>query len=104
LLASALVGAFGAIAAQIVAQLLARGREGRRFALESFQRFRSEFDEDAELRRIDAKEESLTDEETERILGFFEEVGLYADKGLVDEEMVDEILGTTSSIYSRMMR
>jgi hypothetical protein len=87
------VGAVGAISAQIVGHFLTRRRDEKRFRIESFERLRREHDADEELRRISQKDEPLTDSETERILGFFEEVGLYWERNLIDRELVDEILG-----------
>ena len=88
-----LVGALGAVSAQIVAHFLTRRRDENRFRIESFERLRREYDADEELRRISQKDDPLTDRETERILGFFEEVGLYWVRNLIDRDLVDEILG-----------
>ena len=90
---SAAVGASGAIVAQIVSQFLVTRRESRRFKIEAFERFRREFAEDPELRRIGTKKEPLADDEVDEYIGFFEEIGLYYKRGLVDIELVDEILG-----------
>jgi hypothetical protein len=87
------VGALGAISAQIVGHFLTRRRDEKRFRVESFERLRREHDADEELSRISRKHDPLTDRETERILGFFEEVGLYWERNLIDRELVDEILG-----------
>jgi hypothetical protein len=72
---------------------LTSGRERRRFKIEAFERFRREFSEDEELRRISVKKEPLTDDEIDDYVGFFEEIGLYFERDLVDVELVDEILG-----------
>jgi len=87
------VGELGAIGAQVVSHFLTRRRDEKRFRIESFERLRREYDANEELRRISQKDEPLTDRETERILGFFEEVGLYWDRNLIDRQLVDEILG-----------
>jgi hypothetical protein len=92
-LLGALVGAFAALASQFLAHFLAEKREHKRFQVQSFERFRREFSEDENLRRISQKKEPLTDDEIDDYLGFFEEVGLYFARGLVDAELVDEILG-----------
>ncbi len=39
------------------------------------------------------KEEPLTDDEIDDYVGFFEEIGIYFARDLVDIELVDEILG-----------
>jgi hypothetical protein len=91
----ALVGAAGAIVAQIVNNWFTKGREHARLKIESFERFRREFTEDENLRRIDHKKEPLTDEEIDDYIGFFEEVGLYYDRDLVDVDLVDEIMGNS---------
>jgi hypothetical protein len=90
-----LLGASGALLSQLLAHRLNRRRELERFAIQSFERFRTELSQDSELRRIGLKhaDEPLTEEEMQDYLGFFEEVGLYAERGLVDLELVDEIMG-----------
>ncbi len=98
LLASAVIGATAALLSQLVAHFLNRGRENHRFRIAAFEKFRAEFTDDAELRRIskkyyDDKEGELTDEEIERYIDFFEDVGLYHAKKLVDLELIDESLG-----------
>ncbi|HLW71380.1 MAG TPA: hypothetical protein VKS22_12245 [Candidatus Binataceae bacterium] len=75
-LGGALVGATAAIAAQFVANGLATERELRRFKIQAFERFRKEFSEDQNLRRISIKKEKLTDDEIGDYIGFFEEIGL----------------------------
>ena len=92
-LVGALIGAATALASQFLAHQLAERRERRRFQIESFERFRTEFSEDENLRRISVKKEPLTEDEIDEYLGFFEEIGLYFSRGLVDIELVDEILG-----------
>jgi hypothetical protein len=92
-LIGALVGAFAALASQFLAHRLAEQRERRRFQVQSFERFRKEFSEDENLRRISLKKESLSDDEIDELVGFFEEIGLYFARNLVDIELVDEILG-----------
>jgi len=94
-LVGALVGATAAIVSQFVANRLARERELDRFRIQSFERFRREFYEDANLKTIAAKypDNRLENKEIEDYLGFFEEVGIYADRNLVDLELVDQILG-----------
>ena len=92
-LIGALVGAFAALASQFVAHRLAEKRERKRFKIESFERFRTEFSEDENLRRISVKKGRLTDDEIDEYIGFFEEIGLYFARDLVDIELVDEILG-----------
>lgn len=89
----AAVGASGAILAQIMSQILVTRRENRRFKIEAFERFRREFSEDPNLRRISIKKEPLEDDEVDDYIGFFEEIGLYYKRGLVDLELVDEVLG-----------
>jgi hypothetical protein len=88
-----LVGALGAISAQVVAHQLTRRREQRWFQIESFERLRQEYHSDTELRMISRKVEPLTEHETERLLGFFEQVGSYWQRKFIDRELVDEILG-----------
>lgn len=78
---------------QLVAHLLAEKRERSRFRIQSFERFRRELTEDENLRRIGVKKESLTDDEIDEYLGFFEEVGIYFERDLVDVALVDEIMG-----------
>jgi hypothetical protein len=92
---AALVGALGGLAAQFVANRLTRGRELTRFRIDSFERFRSELWEDADLKviRRNHTKEPLTNEQKQDYLGFWEEVGIYDSKGIVDEELLDEILG-----------
>ena len=92
-LVGAIVGATAAIAAQFVAHRFATKRELLRFQIQSFERFRREFSEDENLRQISIKKEPLTDDEIDDYLGFFEEIGLYFHRNLVDVELVDEILG-----------
>jgi hypothetical protein len=88
-------GAAAAIIAQFVGDSLARKRELTRFQIQSFERFRREFSESAGLQSIASKhpEERLENKEIEDYLGFFEEIGLYAYRGLVDIELVDSVLG-----------
>src|SRR5277367_1493944 len=78
------VGALGAVSAQIVSHFLTRRRDEQRFRIESFERLRREYDGDEELKTISQKNEPLSYSETERILGFFEEVGLYWKRDLID--------------------
>jgi hypothetical protein len=92
-LVGAVVGATAAIAAQFLAHRLAFKRELLRFQIQAFERFRTEFSEDDNLRRISIKKEPLSDDEIDDYLGFFEEIGLYFHRNLVDVELVDEILG-----------
>jgi hypothetical protein len=98
-LVGAIVGAAAAIAAQFLAHQLTTKRELLRFKIQSFVRFRREFSEDENLRQISIKKDPLTDDEIDDYLGFFEEIGLYFHRGLVDVELVDEILGD-SIIYA----
>jgi hypothetical protein len=98
LVITALIGAGAALAAQLLAHLLNRGRENRRFRLESYKQFRAEFVEDQELRNISKKyygeiEVALTDDEIERYIDFFEDIGLYVSKKLVDLDLIDESFG-----------
>jgi len=92
-LVGAIVGAATAVAAQFLGHRLATKRELLRFQVQSFERFRREFSEDENLRQISIKKEPLTDDEIDDYLGFFEEIGLYFHRDLVDVELVDEILG-----------
>jgi hypothetical protein len=92
-LVGAIVGAVAAISAQFVSHRLETKRELLRFQIQSFERFRREFSEDENLRQISIKKEPLTDDEIDDYLGFFEEIGLYFHRNLVDVELVDEILG-----------
>lgn len=92
-LLGAVIGAFGAIAAQLVNNLLTSGRESRHFRLETLERFRSQFRQDAKLSAISYKEGPLTDREVDEYVGFWEELGLYYSMGLVDVELIDEIFG-----------
>src|ERR1700691_2332342 len=98
-LVGAMVGAAAAITAQFVSHRLATRRKLLRFKIHSFERFRREFSEDENLRQISIKKEPLTDDEIDDYLGFFEEIGLYFHRDLVDVELVDEILGY-SIIYA----
>jgi hypothetical protein len=98
-LVGAIVGAAAAIAAQFVGHRLATKRELLRFQIQSFERFRREFSEDEHLRQISLKKGPLTDDEIDDYLGFFEEIGLYFHRDLVDVQLVDEILGD-SIIYA----
>jgi hypothetical protein len=94
-LVGAAVGATAAIASQFIADWLARKRELDRFRVQSFERFRREFSEDQRLRAIANKypEARLENKEIEDYIGFFEEMGIYASRDLVDVELVDTILG-----------
>ena len=92
-LIGAVVGAATALASQFLAHHLAEKRDRKRFQIESFERFSKEFSEDENLRRISIKKEPLTEDEIDEYLGFFEEIGLYFSRDLVDVEFVDEILG-----------
>jgi hypothetical protein len=90
-----LLGAAGALLSQFLAHRLNRRRELERFAIQSFERFRRELSEDDELRKISLThtDKDLTEKEMQDYLGFFEEVGLYAERNLVDMQLVDEIMG-----------
>jgi len=92
---AALVGVAGALASQFVANRLTRGRELTRFRIDSFERFRSELWEDADLKVIRRKhgKQPLTHEQKQDYLGFWEELGIYDSKGIVDEDLLDQILG-----------
>jgi hypothetical protein len=92
-LVGAIAGAVTALAAQFLGHRLAAKRELLRFQIQSFERFRREFTEDENLRAISIKKQPLTADEIDDYLGFFEEVGLYFHRGLVDVELVDEVLG-----------
>ena len=61
----------------------------------SHSRFRREFSEDATLKAIANKypDSRLENKEIEDYLGFFEEIGIYFDRNLVDVDLVDLILG-----------
>src|SRR5260370_36408667 len=85
---AAVVGVAGALISQFVANWLTRGRELRRFRIESFERFRSELSEDEKLKAISNKhtKEPLTDDEKQDYLGFWEEVGIYHANQMIDEE------------------
>jgi hypothetical protein len=72
---------------------LARKRDDKRFQIQSFERFRREFTENENLYSISVKKEPLSEDEIDEYLGFFEEIGLYFARDLVDIELVDEILG-----------
>jgi hypothetical protein len=69
LIASAVIGATAALLSQLVAHFLNRAREKRRFGVEAFEKFRAEFMDDDELRRIskkyDDEESELNEEEIE---------------------------------------
>ena len=56
-LVGAIVGAVTALAAQFLGHNLATKRELLRFQIQSFERFRREFSEDQNLRRISIKKE-----------------------------------------------
>lgn len=94
-LIGAVVGATAAILSQLLADRLARERELSRFRVQSFERFRREFSEDATLKAISNKhpDQRLENKEIENYLGFFEEIGVYADRSSVDVDLVDLILG-----------
>jgi len=92
-LLGAVLAASAALASQFLAHHLADKRERKRFQIQSFERFRREFSEDQNLRRISVKDEDLTDDEIDDYVGFFEEIGIYFNRDLVDIELVDEILG-----------
>ncbi len=77
-LVGAIVGSTAAILAQFVGNRLATKRELLRFQIQAFERFRSEFTEDKNLRRISIKKEPLSDDEIDDYLGFFEEIGVTA--------------------------
>jgi|SRR5579872_878880 len=92
---AALLGAAGALASQFLAESLTRGRELKNFRIESFERFRTELWEDPDLKVIRRKysREPLTDDQMLDYLGFWEEVGIYDSKRLIDAELLDEVLG-----------
>ena len=94
-LLGAALGATAAIVSQFVADWLARKRELARFRVQSFERFRREFSEDATLKAIANKypDSRLENKEIEDYLGFFEEIGIYFDRNLVNVDLVDLILG-----------
>jgi hypothetical protein len=92
-LLGALLAASAALASQFLANYLAEKRERKWFQIQSFERFRREFSEDQNLKRISIKEEDLTDDEIDEYVGFFEEIGLYFARDLIDVQLVDEILG-----------
>jgi hypothetical protein len=92
-LVGAVVGATAALLSQLLAHRLADRRERQRFQIQAFERFRKEFTEDENLKRISTKKEPLTADEIDEYLGFFEEIGLYFERRLVDIELVDEIMG-----------
>ena len=94
-LVGAIVGASAAILSQLLSDRLARERELGRFRVQSFERFRREFSEDTTLKAIYNKypDQRLTNKEIEDYLGFFEEIGIYAERSLVDMDLVDLILG-----------
>jgi hypothetical protein len=93
ILAGALVGALGAIGAQIVNDHLTRARELERLRFSTFESLRRQFMGDTRLQGIDNKKEPLTDEEIDYYLGFFDLVGLYWERGFVELEFVDEVMG-----------
>ncbi|MBV9181219.1 MAG: hypothetical protein JO138_02820 [Acidobacteriaceae bacterium] len=98
ILVAALIGAGAALLAQLLAHLLTRGRENRRLRLESYRQFRTEFIEDQEPRAISRKyygtgDPQLTEEEIERYLDFFEDMGLYWSRDLIDLDLIDESFG-----------
>jgi hypothetical protein len=87
-------GTLGALLAQVANHFLTRRREARKARIETFERLRREYDENEEIRLINRKED-LNDEEIERLLDFFELLGLYADDkwNLVEFELLDDIFG-----------
>ncbi len=93
ILLGAAVGAPGSLIGVFVNSWLTSRRELRRFRIDSFERYRNEFFKDESLRQIREKEEPETEEEIEDLVGFYDEIGLYAHRGLIDMELLDEILG-----------
>lgn len=92
-LLGAVTGASGAVAAQLVNNWLTSRRDFRRFRIETFERFRSQFRGDENLNRIGYKEGPLTEREIDEYVGFWEEMALYFSQGLLDQQLVDEIFG-----------
>jgi hypothetical protein len=98
LLVAAMIGAGAALFSQLLAHYLNRARENRRFKIAAFERFQSQFMQDGELRRIskkyyDDEAVDLTAEEIETLIDFFEDIGLYHSRRLVDFQMFDESFG-----------
>jgi hypothetical protein len=93
ILLGACVGAGGAVAAQFVNNLLTRKREQERLKLTTFDLFRRQFMEDKRLHGIENKEEKLSVEEMDYYLRFFDVIGLYWKKDLLDIDLVDEVFG-----------
>jgi hypothetical protein len=83
-LVGASLAAIAALASQFLAHHLAEKRERKRFQIQSFERFRREFSEDENLRQISTKDEPLTEDEIDDYIGFFEEIGIYFSRDLVD--------------------
>jgi hypothetical protein len=71
ILLGACVGEGGAVAAQLVNDLLTRKRERERLKLATFDLFRRQFMEDKRLHGIENKDEKLSAEEMEYYLRFF---------------------------------
>lgn len=96
-LLGAFVGALTSLFGVYLTNRLASQRERQWFRVKSFDSFRLEFKQDKNLESIKNKHANQdapwTSEEINYYLGFFEEVGLYASKDLVDVGMIDEILG-----------
>jgi hypothetical protein len=93
----------GLFAGAVINQWLDYRRERRWFRIASFERFRKELTQDPNLRRIElmiSKEADaegrgalVTTDEIHEYAGFFEEIGIYFKRDLVDIVLVDEIMG-----------
>src|SRR5438105_3392026 len=92
-LLSGIIGIAGTLLGVLVTQWFASRREHRWFCIQSFERYRNEFFKDEALRKIREKEEPGTEKEIEDLVGFYDEIGLYAHRKLIDMELLDEILG-----------
>jgi len=96
ILLSAAVGSLTTLAGIFLNNHLTFRRDLKKLQLETFERFRDEFARNANVEKVRMKfagRDRLEKREIEQYLHFFEEIGLFAYRGYVDEELVDEILG-----------
>ena len=95
-LLSAAVGSLTTLAGIFLNNHLTFRRDLKKLRLETFERFRDEFSRNSNVEKVGKKfagRDRLEKREIEQYLVFFEEIGLFAHRGYVDEELVDEILG-----------
>lgn len=96
ILLSAGIGSLTTLVGVFLSDFLSSRRELKRLRLEGLVRFSAAFNQDPIFQKARGKLEKgevLDEGEIEDYIGFFEEVGLFTDRGYVDEELIDEIFG-----------